>query len=53
MDPRSFREYDIRGAADRDLDDDTVRAIGIAIGSRVRGQTVVVGRDCRLTSPRL
>lgn len=52
MNPRVFREYDIRGVADRDLDDVTVRAIGQAIGARASGP-VVVGRDCRLTSPRL
>ncbi len=52
MNPRVFREYDIRGVADRDLDDTTVRAIGAAIGQRAGG-TVVVGRDCRVTSPRL
>jgi phosphomannomutase/phosphoglucomutase len=52
MNPRIFREYDIRGVADRDLDDETVRAIGHAVGERASGP-VVVGRDCRLTSPRL
>jgi phosphomannomutase/phosphoglucomutase len=50
--PHVFREYDIRGVADRDLDDATVRAIGAAIGLRAKGP-VVVGRDCRVTSPRL
>ena len=53
MNPRIFREYDIRGVADRDLDDRLVRALGEALGARVAGETVVVGRDCRLTSPRL
>lgn len=54
MNPRAFREYDIRGVAERDLDDATVRAIGVAIGRRVEsGKPVVVGRDCRLHSPRL
>ncbi|MDB4953156.1 MAG: Phosphomannomutase [Myxococcales bacterium] len=53
MNPRIFREYDIRGVADRDLDDATVRALGIAIGSRVPDKTVVVGRDPRIHSPRL
>lgn len=53
MNPRSFREYDIRGVAERDLDDATVRAIGNAIGSKVPGQQVVVGRDPRVHSPRL
>jgi phosphomannomutase/phosphoglucomutase len=50
---RVFREYDIRGVAERDLDDDTVRAIGNAIGARAAGGPVVVGRDCRTSSPRL
>ena len=53
MNRRIFREYDIRGVADRDLDDRVVRAIGRALGARVEGQVIVVGRDCRLHSPRL
>ncbi len=66
MNPRSFREYDIRGVAERDLDDATVRALGTALGARVAaaessgpdslrspGTTVVVGRDPRVHSPRL
>jgi phosphomannomutase/phosphoglucomutase len=56
VNPRIFREYDIRGVADRDLTDDVARAIGRAVGARVAGPngvTVVVGRDCRLHSPRL
>ncbi|MEO8552402.1 MAG: phosphomannomutase, partial [Kofleriaceae bacterium] len=53
MNPRVFREYDIRGVADRDLDDRMVHALGMAIGQEVAGKVVVVGRDCRLTSPRL
>ncbi len=52
MNPRSFREYDIRGVAERDLDDATVRAIGNAFAERAGG-TVIVGRDPRVTSPRL
>jgi phosphomannomutase/phosphoglucomutase len=51
MNARIFREYDIRGVADVDLDDALARALGIAIGE-IGGQ-VVVGRDCRLTSPRI
>jgi phosphomannomutase/phosphoglucomutase len=53
----AFREYDIRGVADRDLTDDVARAIGRgygtmlgAAGSHVR---VAVGRDCRASSERL
>ena len=53
MNPRIFREYDIRGMADRDLPDDIVRAIGLAIGEIASTGPVVVGRDCRLTSPRI
>ena len=52
MNRRVFREYDIRGVADVDLDDATVRALGAALGKRAGG-TVIVGRDPRLTSPRL
>jgi phosphomannomutase / phosphoglucomutase len=53
--PTSFREYDIRGVADRDLDDATVTAIGVAFARRARavGTAICVGRDCRLHSQRL
>lgn len=56
MNPQIFREYDIRGIADRDLTDDVVRAVGRAFGQRVRerGQkSVAVGRDVRLSSGRI
>ena len=55
MNPLIFREYDIRGVADRDLPDDVVRAIGLAIGELACAGPgpVVVGRDCRLSSPRI
>lgn len=55
----AFREYDIRGVADRDLTDDVARGIGRGFGTmlgaganggRVR---VAVGRDCRTSSERL
>jgi phosphomannomutase / phosphoglucomutase len=52
VNPRVFREYDIRGVADRDLDDPTITALGAALGARVAGP-VVVGRDPRVHSPRL
>ena len=40
MNPRVFREYDIRGVAARDLDDDFTRDLGRAIGTFLarRGQ---------------
>ncbi len=56
MNPSVFRAYDIRGVADRDLDDEFVRALGATLGTRVLrggGQAIALGRDCRLHSPRL
>lgn len=61
LNPDVFREYDIRGVADRDLPDEGVKALGQAIGALVRRRApgddtaprVVVGADCRLSSPRL
>lgn len=53
-----FREYDIRGVADRDLTDDVVTAIGRGLAELLpRGDAgaarIVVARDCRESSPRL
>lgn len=57
MNPHIFRAYDVRGVADRDLTDDLARHLGQAIGSLVvrRGlhPVLAVGRDARLSSPRL
>ncbi len=54
-----FREYDIRGVADRDLGDDLVERIGRGLGILLRPEGVTrplriaVGRDCRLSADRL
>src|SRR5687767_14026036 len=55
-----FREYDIRGVADRELSSDLIRATGEAFAAAVieqapKGKTlsIAVGRDCRLSSSRL
>ena len=54
-----FREYDIRGVADRDLSDAIAHGIGRGFGKMLgpppeKGPLrVAVGRDCRLSSPRL
>ncbi len=51
-----FREYDIRGVADKDLTDDVVECIGKAFGTYAHSfgkKNVVLGRDCRLSSPRI
>lgn len=56
MNPLMFREYDIRGIADRDLPDDVVFDLGQGIGTLLfdsGGQRIALGRDCRLHSPRL
>ena len=54
--PSIFREYDIRGAADTELLDADVEALGQAFGTylqRHAGRKVNLGRDTRLSSPRL
>ncbi|MBM3310231.1 MAG: phosphomannomutase/phosphoglucomutase [Candidatus Aminicenantes bacterium] len=54
MNPKIFREYDIRGVVDQDLDPAVVTTLGRAFGTYVRRQgyrQVAVGRDCRLSSP--
>ncbi|MBX3247331.1 MAG: phosphomannomutase/phosphoglucomutase [Myxococcales bacterium] len=56
MNPNIFREYDIRGVADRDLDDALVRALGRALGTfhrRAGRRRLALGRDCRASSDRL
>jgi phosphomannomutase/phosphoglucomutase len=59
INPSVFREYDIRGVAERDFPDALVQDLGRAIGTAIgRGceadvPVIAVGRDCRLTSPRL
>ena len=52
-----FREYDIRGIADRDLTDEAAKAIGQAYGSWLIRMDVTsgitVGGDARLSTPRI
>jgi phosphomannomutase/phosphoglucomutase len=54
---QAFREYDIRGIADRDLTDEVARGIGAGfattLGAGSGGVRVAVGRDCRASSDRL
>lgn len=52
--PEIFREYDIRGIVDKDLNYETVEMLGKGIGTYFRQKDkreVVLGRDCRLSSP--
>jgi phosphomannomutase/phosphoglucomutase len=51
-----FREYDIRGVAERDLSDALARGIGRGFATMLgagKQQRIAVGRDCRLSSDRL
>jgi phosphomannomutase / phosphoglucomutase len=53
MNPSIFREYDIRGLAERDFDTDFALLLGKVQGtflSAKGGRRVTVGRDCRATS---
>lgn len=53
MNPSIFREYDIRGLAEKDFDADFARLLGKIHGTIVKdkgGGRVAVGRDCRPTS---
>jgi phosphomannomutase/phosphoglucomutase len=54
INPEVFREYDVRGVVDKDLDFDFVFDLGRSIGtySIPRGvKTMTLGMDCRLSSP--
>lgn len=52
-----FREYDIRGNADKELTDETVKAVGCAYASwLIRAgvkSCVTIGGDARLSTPRI
>jgi len=53
MNPEVFREYDVRGVVNRDLNFDFVYGLGRAIGTYGTNhgvKTMTVGRDCRLSS---
>lgn len=55
MNPKTFREYDIRGIVDQEIEDRDVVRLGKAFGTymaRENKRRVVLGRDCRLSSDR-
>src|SRR5260370_957088 len=54
--PTIFREYDIRGIAESELQDPGIEDLGRAVGTylqRHNGKNINLGRDCRLSSERL
>ena len=55
MNPSIFREYDIRGVAEKEFDEDFALLLGKVHGTIINetgGARVSVGRDCRATSER-
>jgi phosphomannomutase len=50
---RIFKAYDIRGVVPDELDADLARRISAAFASWAGASSVVLGRDCRLSSPEL
>jgi phosphomannomutase/phosphoglucomutase len=59
MSAHVFREYDVRGQAERDLGDAFIERVGRALAELLRPEgakhapRIAVGRDCRLSGPRL
>lgn len=54
MNPGIFREYDIRGIVGEDFTLEEMERLGRGYGTFLRamgGKSVVLGRDCRLSSP--
>ncbi len=54
INPRIFREYDIRGIVGKDLNEEVVELLGRAFGTymaRKGKKRASIGRDCRLSSP--
>jgi phosphomannomutase/phosphoglucomutase len=46
-----FREYDIRGIFEKDLNEDIVKKIGYFLGKKIKGDYVFVSYDARVHSP--
>ena len=53
VDPSIFKAYDIRGIYPDQLDEDVAHAIGRAFVALLQVDQVVVGRDMRVSGPRL
>ena len=48
---RIFKAYDIRGVYPEQFDEDAAYRIGRAFASWAKAERIVLGRDCRLSSP--
>ena len=56
INPEIFREYDIRGIADRDLTPSVIESLGQAFAAYLKQKSISsisVGFDARISSPRL
>jgi len=53
VDPKIFKAYDIRGIYPTQLNDEAAYAIGRAFATFLPVETVIIGRDMRLSSPSL
>jgi phosphomannomutase len=51
--PYIFKRYDIRGNFGEDLKEQDAYSLGLAFANLCQGETIVVGRDTRLSSPAL
>src|SRR5438309_11672010 len=50
---RIFKAYDVRGVYPDDLDEDVARRIGAAFAEWASAPSLLLGWDCRLSSPAL
>ena len=56
MNPEIYREYDIRAVIGEDISEDEYIILGRGFGTyfnQVGEKTIVLGRDCRLSSPKI
>jgi len=56
MNPEIYREYDIRGVIGEDIREDEYVILGRGFGTyfnQVGEKTIILGRDCRLSSPKI
>jgi phosphomannomutase len=50
---RIFKAYDVRGVVPEELDADIARRVGAAFAEWSKERAILLGRDCRLSSPEL
>lgn len=53
INPNIFKKYDVRGVYGTELDEKAAYQIGRGFASYTKSKTIVVGHDCRISSPSL